>query len=372
MKIAMITMKFDKTTGIARYAVEMVERLVKEHQVHLITRWDDYQVPDLHIHRSPLINGPPFLQVGLNAVENARRVKQLDKRENFDLIVSNGAESILQDIVTMHSCHRAGVEQHNKERGRPFTIRPADWVILLIERHNCRKGNYSKIIAVSESVKQELMKYYHIPDEDIIVIHNGVNIDEFKPDPQTRFEVRRRYDVKERDIMMLWVGHDFRGKGLEFAIKALPMVSNDVKLFVVGGDNPSRYKQLAQEFGVSDRVLFLGRSTNVSQWYAASDIFVFPTAYEGCPLVVLEAMATGIPAITTRIAGAAELISDGYDGVLFDDHTDAGEIAQKINLLSEDQGLRETIGSNARKTAEDYSWDKVALRTMEVYQSLRA
>lgn len=370
MKIAMISEKFNKMQGAERSTVELSERFVKLHEVHLITRCYDYHIPGLHVHSSRIINKPRFLQAGLNAVENARRVKQLDKQEHFDLIVSDRAASIFQHILTMRNCHRAWVNLYIKERGRPFTINPTDWVVLSIEKHNCKRGNYKKIIAVSESLKQELMKYYGVPDEDIVVIHNGVNFEDFEPDPETRFEMRRQYDVKERDIILLWVGHYFGRKGLEYAIRALPMVHKDVKLFVVGGDNPSRYRQLAHELDVTHRVVFLGRSTNVKQWYAASDIFTFPTTYEAFGNVVLEAMATGIPVITSRIAGVAEVMRDGYDGLLLDDPTDAGEIAQKINLLYEDQRLRETIGSNARKTAEDYSWDKVAMRTLEVYKQV--
>lgn len=369
MKIAMISRKFNKIGGIARYVAELVERWVEEHEVHLITRWYDYQIPNLHVHRSQIITRPGLLQIALNAIHNARRAKQLDRQHHFDLIVSNSGESIFQDVLTMHNCSRAWIEQRKKERPVAM-LNPPGWVTRWIERHNCKRGNYKKIIAVSESVKQDLMKYYHVPEEDIVVIHDGVNSEEFKPDPQSRSEVRRQYDVKERDIMMLWVGHEFVKKGLEFAIRALPMVSKDAKLFVVGGDNPSRYRQLAHELDVAHRVVFLGRSTNVKQWYAASDIFVFPTTYEAFGLVVLEAMATGIPVITTRIAGVAEVMSDEYDGLLLDDPTDAGEIAQKISLLYEDQRLRETIGSNARKTAEDYSWDKVAMRTLEVYKQV--
>jgi glycosyltransferase involved in cell wall biosynthesis len=128
--------------------------------------------------------------------------------------------------------------------------------------------------------------------------------------------------------------------------------------------------KLAADLRVKDRIIFTGFVKNINSYFAASDIFVFPTTYEPFGLVITEALASGLPVVTSKLAGASELITDGYDGMLLSNPKASREIAEKIILLVEDEKLRRVMGSNARKTAEKYSWGEVARRTLEVYKGL--
>ena len=139
---------------------------------------------------------------------------------------------------------------------------------------------------------------------------------------------------------------------------------------VIGRSHIAKYGEFALKFSVLDRVIFAGFVPEIKDYYAASDIFVFPTRYEPFGLVITEAMASGLPVITSEIAGAAEIMTDGRDAILLKDPTDSSEIAEAIRTLVDDDKLRASMGANARRTAEKYSWDEVARKTMEVYEEV--
>ena len=206
-----------------------------------------------------------------------------------------------------------------------------------------------------------------IRDSKIVVIPNGVDLDEFKPDKVKRRKIREMYGIADDEVVLMFSGYEFRRKGLEYIIKALPQVKENVKLLVVGKDNPEPYKKLASKLGVLDKIIFAGFVPDISEFYAASDIFVFPTAYEAFSLATLEAVASGLPILATKVNGTEELIKEGYNGFFVKRHPE--NIAEKINILLDDE-LRRRMSKNARKTAEEYSWSEVAKKTMEVYKNL--
>jgi len=225
-----------------------------------------------------------------------------------------------------------------------------------------------KIISVSEGVKREILENYDVPEDKIIVIPNGVDIDEFKPDEERKKSIRERYGIKEDEVILMFSGYEFKRKGLRYIIEALPKVKGDVKLLVIGKDNPKPYKELALTLEFLDKIIFAGFVPDISEYYAASDVFVFPTAYEAFSLATLEAVASGLPILATKVNGTEELIEEGYNGFFI--KRDPADIAEKINILIEDESLREQMGKNARKTAENYSWDKIAVMTMDVYEEM--
>jgi len=114
-------------------------------------------------------------------------------------------------------------------------------------------------------------------------------------------------------------------------------------------------------------VTFVPHTHSVGEYYGASDVFVLPTLYEPLGLVIGEAMACGLPVIAAKVAGAADFIIDGVNGLLLDNPSNADDLAAKISLLLSDAWLREMMGKRARITAEKFLWDEVASRTLEAY-----
>lgn len=371
MKIALAFRFFTKEGGIGRYMVELAQHLVKEHEVHLLTTAYNQEIEGLHVHKGKIISEPFSMQILSNAIKNEIVLRRLDKKYDFDIVNGQSAELFNMDVVTMQSCHAAWVKQYIKEKNRKFTIRPADWVALALEKHNVYKGS-KKIIAMSNLMKNEVLQNFDVPEEKIAVIYHSTNTEEFHPRNKQLFrnKIRERYGLKDDDFILSFVGWEFDRKGLEYIIRAISLLRKDIKLLVIGGDNPTRYIDLARKSGVEKNIIFAGTTPEVRKYYASSDAFVFPTRYEPFGLVIAEAMATGIPVITSKIAGAAELMRDGYDGLLLKNPTDASEIADKIKFLFENEKLRKEIGKNARKTLENYSWDKVARKTMDVFEEV--
>ncbi len=370
MKILLIRMGFNKHGGISRYVAELAERFVKEHETHLLTAKYDYKVANLIVHKKSMIEKPFWLQIASNAYYNTKYAKKLKEKFNIDIIHSNGVESLFCNVVTMHSCHRAWVDHYKSwsiAKNIKAILNPVNRVVLQLEKKVVEKGS-KIIISVSEGVKREILRYYNVPEEKIVVISNGVDLEEFKPNREKRKKIRKKLKIDENEIVLMFSGHEFERKGLRFIIEALPMIKDNVRLLVIGRDNPELYKKLAQRLGVLDKIIFAGFVSDITEYYAASDIFVFPTAYEAFSLATLEAVASGLPILATKVNGTEELIMESYNGFFI--KRDPKDIAEKINILVEDENLRKQMSRNARKTAEKYSWDEVARRTLEVYEEV--
>ncbi|MCX6695315.1 MAG: glycosyltransferase family 4 protein [Candidatus Altiarchaeota archaeon] len=372
MKILLTSTVFYKQEGIYRYVVELAERFVKEHEVHLLTSKYESKVEGLVVHENPIIWSPISLQVASNALLNISRINKL-RRDGIEVVNSQGAEAVNADIVTSQSCHKAAVRIFMRDRGSAYAMlkpfEPRTNFVLAIEKHIYKHSK--KVIAISKSVKEEIMGNYGTPADKIEVIYSGVNLTEFNPKNRGEYSsvIRKKYGLDEGDIILIFSGKEFKRKGLQYVIEALPSLNSNVKLLVVGGADKEPYETLANRLGVKNRVVFAGHQKSISEYYAASDLFVFPTAYEPFGLVITEAMASGLPVVTTKTAGAAELITDGVDGMLLESPYDSSEVAEKIKYVI-DNNLSGKIGSQARKTDEKYSWDKMAGETLKVYESV--
>jgi UDP-glucose:(heptosyl)LPS alpha-1,3-glucosyltransferase len=370
MKILLIFRIFNKHGGISRYVVELAERFVKEHETHLLTTKYDYKIANLIVHKKPIIEKPFWLQILSNTCYNTKYAKEIKEKFDIDIIHSNGVESLICDVLTMHSCHRAWVDYYkcwSLTKNIGAVLNPINRVVLQLEKKIVEKGDKT-IISVSEGVKREILKYYNVSEEKIVVIPNGVDLEEFKPDQKKRRRIRDRLGIEENELILMFSGHEFERKGLRFIVEALPMVKDNIRLLVVGKDNPKPYMELAQKLGVLNKIIFAGFVSDISECYAASDIFVFPTAYEAFSLATLEAVASGLPILATKVNGTEELIIEGYNGFFI--RRDPKDIAEKINILIEDDNLRRQMSKNARRTAENYSWDKIAKLTLEVYEEV--
>ncbi len=369
MKILIIAGSFNKYGGISRYAVELAERFVENHEVHLLVTDYDYEIPELFIHKKPIIRRPFWLKIGSNAYYNRKYSRKIKSKYDIDIIYSQGAESPECDVLRTPSCHKEWVKQYNRGKGRPFSINPLDHVVLPIEKHVLERG-CKKIVANSNRVRNEILSNYNVSEEKVLTIYNGINLDMFKMDPKMREKSRELLCINESDSVLMFAGHEFGRKGLQYIISSLPSLKENVKLLVVGKDGPNYFRNMASKLNVDNRIIFTGLSRNIEEYYAASDVFVFPTLYEPFGFVILEAMSAGLPVITSKLAGASELITDGHDGILLEDPTDSSEIADKISLLLGSPRMMMQMGRNGRRTAEKHSWDEVAKKMLGVYEEV--
>jgi glycosyltransferase involved in cell wall biosynthesis len=160
-------------------------------------------------------------------------------------------------------------------------------------------------------------------------------------------------------------------KGAAAAIRAVARVDG-VRLVLVSGSDPDADRAVARAEGIEDRVVFRRFSRAIEQFFAAADVFMFPTIYEPYGMVISEAMAAGLPVITSRAAGAAELIEHGVSGWLTVDPWDVDQIAEGLRSLVNADDLRIRMGAAARGAIEEHTWDRAAAQTMSVYHEVVA
>jgi UDP-glucose:(heptosyl)LPS alpha-1,3-glucosyltransferase len=198
-----------------------------------------------------------------------------------------------------------------------------------------------------------------------------------------RDEIRKRYGISDNDIVLLFVGSGFERKGLGFLINAISRLKTPrprsakrggqdsrLKLLVVGKGNYNYYRQMAKKSGIEKDVIFVGTTNEIEKFYASSDIFILPSFYDPFSNACLEAMASGLPVITTRNTGASEIIEDGKEGFILDDPSNVEEMASKIGLLM-DQNLREAFGKRARQKAEGFIIGDSVRKIMGLFDELR-
>ncbi len=359
--------RFNHEGGIERASYELATALgALGSDVTLIAESVDPPAADpLRWQRVRMPKVPGF---AIPAVYPRRATKQA-AGAGYDILHNQGACALMtQDVITAHSCHRAWWEMKFRggEAARAL-LNPLHHVVLATERRNYSPGAYSKVIAVSNGVGRELTRHYDVPPDRIRVIPNAVDVAKFQTSRTTGARARIRADLGIRPDahVLLFVGKEFRRKGLAPVIGALPDLPESVVLLVVGGDDQAPFRAQAAAAGVGARVFFAGHSPNVHEYFAAGDAFVFPTLYEAFALVSLEAAAAGLPLLTTKVNGTEDFVVDGVNGFFI--QREAGSIVAAVRRLLDDPVMAERMGRAARKGVAAYTWDRIAARTRDVY-----
>jgi UDP-glucose:(heptosyl)LPS alpha-1,3-glucosyltransferase len=257
------------------------------------------------------------------------------------------------------------------ERYKKSIFNPLHFNIISVEGYSLRTAK--RIIAISRGTEKEITDCYELDRSRIVCLPNGVEIKTFNMQNKAEYrrEVRDRCGIGADDFVLIFPAHEFRRKGLHGIIEALGSINSErLCLLVVGRDDPRPFRKQIEASRLKSKVVFTGEVADINRYYAASDAMVFPTAYEPFGLIILEAMALGLPVFVTRSAGAAELITDGRDGILLNDCKNAGEIRDAILSLLNAPDKGASIGREAQKTAERYSWDVIAEKTYRLYEEI--
>jgi len=229
------------------------------------------------------------------------------------------------------------------------------------------------VIAVSRMCARDYQHYHDVPAERIRLVYHGTDNQRFSPAHRNlwREEVRDRLGVCEDEVMLLFVGHDYQRKGLVTAVRAVNRLAAEgapVRLVVVGGKTRRSLPAIDSPPGA---VINVGAIDDPVPYYAAADVFVLPTYYDPCSLSVSEAAASGLPSVTTRFNGAAELLTEGVDGSVISDPADDAELAGALRPLL-DQSVRQRMGAAARKLALKHTLDRNCDQIVSIYQHIVA
>lgn len=249
-------------------------------------------------------------------------------------------------------------------------LNPYHHYLLTMERRLFGHPNLRAVICNSEMVKREIKSWFQLPDDKLHVIHTGVDTQLFHPRHGEHYsrEVRLEWGIPPEATLFLFVGSGYERKGLGTLLQAMTAVE-DGWLMVVGRDaHAEKFKKMAKRLKISGRSRFAGGREDVRPFYAAADAVVLPTLYDPFPNVALEAMACGLPLITSHQCGASDLVEDGHAGLLCDalDVTAlSGHIATLMNSKQ-----RITLGEQGRALAETLTWERMGTQLDDLYRHI--
>lgn len=370
MKIAIIRKKYTFQGGAETFSHALIQHLADQgHEVHIFAaKWD---APPLHgkisfhkLHNINLTSTMRGLSFAVSAYSSL-------KGTHFDIIQSHD-KTLLQDIYRAgDGCHIEWLRQRWKRIGvagkLSIVFNPYHWLVLFLERCILNGHRFKKVIAISRLVKENILDHYAVRESDVEVVYNGADLTNFHPKNRFlhRAALRKRYGVCEEDMVALFVGSGFERKGVRYLLDAVDKVSGPLTVLIVGKGPEMSFKD---RHG-NKRVIFCGPQKDIVPYYAASDVFVFPSIYEPFGNVHFEALASGLPVITTRLSGAAEIIEDGKDGFVVPEPERTEQIAWAIERLM-DRGIRAEMSAGARKKAEEFPFSRNISETMGIYHRL--
>jgi len=373
MKVAVIRYKYVNYGGAEGFVDQYTHQLASAgHEVHIFAhQWETGNHPHLKVHP---VSAWTF-NAWIRALSFSWFVGRELGKESFDIVQSH--ERIFdQDIYRAgDGCHREWLEQRKKflSPAKRFFLafNPFHRLILAMEKMLFEKAGCRKIVAISEMVKQDIQKHYKVPDEKIAVVYNGVALKRFHPENKKRYRlsVREKLNIPENTVLILFVGSGFERKGLKFLLQALEFLSSDNwHLLLMGKGNWNRYLPFASKEN-QKKILCQKPVDDLEKYYASADIFVLPSIYEPFGNANLEALASGLPVVTSTNSGAAEIIEHGENGRVIENPSDPKEIAENINSLF-DPAVRESMGQKARSLAEKFTQERNLNEMIKVYQDV--
>lgn len=280
--------------------------------------------------------GRPPLGKAVKAVWFAIAAERARKRGRYDVAISCG-NTLSQDIARV-SGGPLGMFQEKSIRAYPAgTVRfakrlrralsPANAVVRAVQRRQFAVPG--RVVCVSHLVRDWMAEAFpHLAAHGMDVVYNQPDLTRFRsPSQAEREAARASFDIAPGEAVVSLAGTNFMLKGVATAVAAMAELPPHVRLLVAGGRNPARFAAQAARLGVGDRVTFLGRVKDMPRLYHASDVFALPTFYDTCANVVLEALASGAKAITTRDNGASFFLPERY---VLDDPADHHGLASLL------------------------------------------
>lgn len=244
--------------------------------------------------------------------------------------------------------------------------------MLRLERQLVCRTRPPVVVAISEYVRRQLTHHYRLNGDRIQLIFNGVD---YQPcgDEQCRLDraaVRELYGVAEDQVLALVIAHNFRLKGVAHWLAALRLLrrrhGDKFKSVIIGKASARPYVRLAHSLGVSDVVMFVGPTQRTREFFHAADILVHPTYYDPCSRVVLEAMLHGVPPVTTRFNGAAEVITDGVTGRIIASPADIEDLARAVENAAAPE-MRSQLERAHENLVERLSMKRHAAEMIDLY-----
>jgi glycosyltransferase involved in cell wall biosynthesis len=369
MRVGIVTRRVGRNDGQGRVNLEVARAALRRGwQVRLVCEHADAEMRQAG---ADIVNLPPpaFLPSRLlrDQVFAWRTARAL---AGCDAVLGNGFSTWAPtDVNAVHFVHRAWLASPHHPWRQHRTARTLYAGLYAGANARLERGAFlrtRRIVAVSEKLRGELVAG-GVPEGRITTILNGVDTAEYAPGAADRPAIGLPAGVP----VALFAGDLRTGrKNLDGVLRALARVPGNLHLAVAGRHEGTEWPAMAASLGVAGRVTFLGFRTDMPALMRAADFFVFPSRYEACSLVLLEALASGLPVITAASAGGAEIISPGLGMVLADSEDFAG-LAAAMRALAEDVPRRLAMSAAARQAALGHGWEAMAGRYLDVLEAAR-
>lgn len=374
LRIAVFNRTFSPTGGGAeRYSIALVEQLSARHEMHVFAQEIDHQWPGVTYHK---VSAP---------LRKPRWVNQLwfatltwwATRRGFDIVHSHentwhGEVQTVHVLPVKYSLFQGRHGLRRVLRWLKVVTSPRLLAYLGLEcaRYAPRPGR--QVVVASESLRPIMNASYPGCSAAISVVTPGITLPQLPIGAARKREARARLGLPAEGACLLFVGNDYRKKGLEALLQAMARLPGDVVLAVVG--NPAHiaeFRAVADALKLGARVVFLGALKDVAPAYEAADILVHPTFEDTFAMVVLEAMAHGLPVVVSgpKYCGISGLLQQGVNALLLNDPRDAGELTSVLGNLLGQPALRKTLSEGAVAFATHYQWKEIALQQEALYLS---
>ena len=377
LRIAVLNRHFSPTGGGAeRYSIALVEQLAQWHEIHVFAQHIHHQWPGVTYHR---------VAAGLS---KPRWINQLwfatatwwATRRGFDVVHSH-ENTWHGQVQTVHVLP----VKYNLFQGRTGWRRALRWVKVLtsprllaylgLEYARFAQQSQRCIVVTSGSLMRQMASTYPGTANALVLVTPGVGTVVVRPTPVQQLAARLRLGLPETGRAIVFVGNDYRKKGLPALLQSLVQLPSDVWLVVVGnGAHIAEFRALAQSLGVTGRVFFLGALQAVSDAYVAADCLAHPTLEDTFAMVVLEAMAHGLPVVVSseQYCGIAGLLTHGVNALIVDQPRDVPTLTAALLRVLQEPLLRQTLGDAALAFAKAYQWPSIALQQESIYLSCTA
>jgi len=361
VKLALICRPFVFHGGVETATAGLVGELARRgHAVDLLTTRAQRPLPGVTVRPLPMLPVPRLARVlifGL-AARAATRGRDYD-------VVQSHERTLAADI------YRAGEGTHQgylAAMGRAHRQSSYHRLLIYLERRLFQLRSAQAIVAISAGGKAEIERLYGTPPERVTLIYNGVDLARFTPDNRAlhRAAMRAELGVDKADWCVLFVGSGFERKGLGPLVEALASIGDRrARLVVAGKGNHAPYAAQAERLGLRDRVVWIGPRPDVDRLYAAADLVALPARYEPFGNVHLEALASGVPMLSSVHAGGAELIRNGINGWVAEE-VSGPRIAEGLERLRSADA--KALAAQARASAEPYPYAAQAERFEALYR----
>jgi UDP-glucose:(heptosyl)LPS alpha-1,3-glucosyltransferase len=356
--------------GVERVVVDTARHLVRAgHEVHVFAATFEDGVLDPAAVQHPV--DVPARPDAVAALEFRRRatIALAADWPDWDTHASFSALSPLGGVFWCPSVHRQAYEtmvgRRNLQGRLLQRVNPYHVVRLRLERQLLSPGGYAKVIALTDAIKDEILRFYDVPAEDIVVQPQGYDPERFSTArrAELRGPVRAELRLAEGEQVVVFVANELERKGFDTLAAALAQLPA-VRLLVVGRVDEGQVRAMA-----GDRVIVTGSTDDPARYMAAADAFALPTRYEPWGLVIVEALASGLPVVTTRLAGASRAVEDGRTGRLLASPDDPAELAEALRWALGDG----PVAAEVLEASVDWlRWEHVIGRYAEILAGPRS